>query len=491
MNVVLVNPTYFSRLPMGFYHGEPPLGLAYIAAVIERDTSHHVEIIDSIGLMDRVEKKGQLIRVGLPEEDLVEMIVDRAADIIGITLMSTLNEKEILHLAGSIKRVHPHTPIVLGGAHATLEWERCLANPAVDYIVCGEGEVTIIELLDALSHGRSVAGIQGIAFRDPSGGRSVKTENRPPVDINSLPLPARHLLPMHNYFKHQPSQYYLRPPAAAIITSRACPFNCLFCSTVLVWGKKYRGRKPEDVVNEIETLVRDYSVREILINDDCFLADKERVLGICEEIIRRKIDISYQIQAGVNVQLLDENLLKKLRDSGLYAIVPEFETGNPATLKYIRKSIDLEKGKKMIACANRLGLWTKTNIIIGFPHETADDIERSVKFATSIDVDVVNFLLPIPFSHTDMGKDYRQLGLLKTGSADQVWACDSLHFSVQELERIRKQAIARFNIARMKRFLKLSYIVFDFLPKVGTIERLSLLIRRMFFGLVKFVYYER
>ncbi len=483
MKIVLVNPTYYSELPLGVSYGEP-LGIAYIAAAIETMSKHSVEVVDSVGLATHFDKVGHLIRIGLPEEKVVEMVLEKEPDVIGITLVGSPHSKEILQFINALKKVTPKTPIIVGGPHATFEWRACMEMAPIDYTVFGEGEETIVELLDAISGEKpDFSEIKGIVYRESNTGKFIKTERRSPVPIEKIPWPARHLLPMENYFKNKPHHYYKRKPAATIFTSRACPFNCIFCSTTLFWERKYRARDPIDVVDEIESLVKHYGVREIHINDDAYLTQKKRVETICDEIIRRNLDISCQIPPGVNLSLLDENLLRKLRDSGLYAIRPQFETGNVKTIKYIRKNINLEKGREIISMANRLGMWTQTNIIIGFPDETQEDIETTINYVENLGVDSVGYLLPIPFPHTDLRKDLTERKLINIDFPIAAVA-DSLFLKADELEKIRNKAQSRYKWVRLKQIIRPYYFMTEFFPKINSFEKIYFFARRLWVGLL-------
>lgn len=485
MDVLLINPTYYSVYDLGLSYGEP-LGLAYIAAVIEKSEKHSVNVLDSVGLCTKFIKVGNKTRMGLAEEEIIAMIREKKSDVIGISLTGTMYSQDILELIRLIKAAYPEKVIIVGGVHATLEYEGCMNKAPIDFIVLGEGEGTIIELLNAMENKTAPDLIKGIVYRDPATKKLVNTGQRAPVAIDSIPLPARHLFPMNNYFRYKPHYYFMRHPAASVITSRACPFNCIFCSTTLFWDKKYRTRNAISVVDEIEFLVKQYQVKEILINDDCFLGNKKRIVEICDEIIKRKINITYQIPPGVNFHLLDEELLKKLRDSGLYAIKPQFESGNETTLKYIRKKINLDKGKKIISYANKLGLWTQTNCIIGFPHETKEDILSSIKYIESIPFDSVSYLVPIPFTHTDLREDYVKHNLIQ--------ACDpvnmdspvnSLFLSNKEITRLRNRARRRQSLVKFKRLINPVFFFCEFFPKINSVEKSKFLFKRILYEFIK------
>jgi anaerobic magnesium-protoporphyrin IX monomethyl ester cyclase len=480
MKVVLVNPTFYSSNSIGLSYGEP-LGLAYIAASIEETGLHDVQVIDSVGLAGSFPKVAGEIRFGLDENILLRKILDSRPDVICITLSGTLYSTYYYDLIGELKKATPRTPIIVGGPHATLEHEECMEHP-IDVLVMGEGEKTINEVLLAIEENRGLSDINGILYKAEGSDEIVRTTDRPPVEIDKIPLPARHLFPMENYFKYRPTHFYRNKPIATILTSRACPFDCLFCSTTLVWGKKYRVRNAKLVVDEMELLINKYGVKEFLFNDDCFLGKRSHVIELCDEIIKRNLNITYQVPAGMNFNLLNSELLKKMKQSGLYAIRPQLETGNPKTAKYIRKIIDFGKAKNIISEANRLGLWTQTNIILGFADETVEDIKLSIENAESIGFDSINYIIPIVHKETDLALDYVEKGLLKPNFKKST-SVDSLHLSIKELQIIQKKAQRMSKVNRLKKLANPLYFYFEFLPKINSRQKLFFLLRRIFGGI--------
>ena len=479
MKILLINPTTYSVYPIGNSYSEP-LGLAFIASMLRENSKHSVEIIDSAGMMDEIEKVNGRLRIGIPEDELLAIIKQKNFDIIGITLLSSSSAEGVLLFIQILKDNFPLTPIIIGGPHATLEWESCIETGGVDYIVLGEGEQTIVELLDALTESGDISQVDGICYKDQNG-EFIRTAPRKRIDINKIPWPARELLPMENYFRLRPRQYQMRNPAASIFTSRACPFKCTFCSTSEVWGRKWRGRNHIDVVNEIEFLVENYKVKEIIIQDDNFLVDKQRVSNICDEIIRRKINIKWKVPPGLYLPLLDKELLLKMKKSGLYIIRPQLETGNPKTLKYINKRINFDRAREIFRFANRIGLWTQTNIIIGFYFEEKEDIEKSIRFAESLNVDNVSVVNAIPYKHTQMYSDYIKAGLMKPEGQIRD-SYDSLHFTAKELKKMKINAQRRCRISRLKQILNPVLFCTEFLPKINSAEKLRFFIRRIMMG---------
>jgi len=476
VKTLLINPSFESVLDIGLSYSEP-LGLAYIAAAIEKSGNHYVDILDGVGLATGFQKRGEKIGIGLSDDRLLSMISERTFDVIGVSVISSFYAAEILRFIGKLKNRFPNVPIIIGGAHATFEWESCMATGRVDYIVLGEGEGTINELLDAIAGSVDIRKVKGVVFRDHNGV-ATRNEPRKALPIDGIPWPARHLIPMQNYFRLRPRQYLIRIPAASIFTSRACPYSCVFCSTRRFWGRNWRGRKPADVVDEMQHLCQAYGVREFLIQDDNFLANPKRVEGICDEIIKRRLDIRWQIPPGVSVWLLTPSLLEKMHGAGLYIIRPQIETGNPTTLTYINKPIDLEHARKIIRYANRLGIWTHTNFIIGFYFESREDIDRTVRFAESLGVDNLNYYIAVPYRHTPMYDDYLQAGLIEPDQPPKT-ACDIEHFTAREIVRIRDQAQARYLKVRLRQLLDPRVLINEMMPKINSAEKLAFLFRRL------------
>jgi anaerobic magnesium-protoporphyrin IX monomethyl ester cyclase len=481
MKILLINPPYTTIFGWGLSYSEP-LGLAYIAAAIEKSHRHDVEIIDCVGMEQIFPDAYKNPRVGMEKDSVLELLKKKEFDVIGISLIKmATDEKQLYDFIAALRKTFPGKPIIGGGPDATLDSQAYMETGNVDYIVIGEGEGTIVELLDALSGDRNdVKDIPGIVYRD-NDGNIVRTGPREPLDINTIPWPARHLLPMENYLRYRVKAYYRRSPAATILTSRACPYKCVFCSVKIIWGNKWRGRSPVDVVDEMQHLVDHYGVREILIQDDNFMADPKRVDAICDEILRRKLSITWQVVPGLAIWLLTKDLLKKLRDSGLYALCAQIETGNMKTLNYINKKISFEHARDIMHYANELGLWTQTNIIIGFYFETREDIEETIRMAESFHVDNVSYIFARPYPHTEMYDDYLEKGIISQNH-QYTEPLDTLHMTRDELISLRKRAQRGHYLKRIYQISNPVSFYKEFWPKINSIEKAGLLMRRIVYG---------
>jgi len=435
MKILLINPPLVTTQNLWMSYGEP-LGLAYVAAALEATGRHQVEVLDAMGLATRFATRGEYSVFGLTEDEILRRMRATRFDAIGITVVRMDSEAEqVTALCAMMSREFPGVPIIAGGPDVTLEWASYMKLGTIDYAILGEGEVPIVQLLDSLEGRGDLGDIKGICYRKDGAVKMVPPG--PGGDITTLPWPARHLFPMDAYLRNKPTNRRTR--AASILTSRACPFSCAFCSSVEIWGRKWRGRSAKDVVDEIEHLVKAYDVGEVHIFDDNFLVDRKRVEAIADGIIERGLKIALHIPAGLMMWLLSVELLGKLKRAGLISVQVQLESGNPETLEYIDKNIDISKAKDLVAAAHALRLAVKTNVILGFYFEDRAAIAESVRVAESIGFDKVDYILAMPKPRTRMHHDWVKAGLLGEDEP-VVMPVDTLHFKGHELEALRADA---------------------------------------------------
>ena len=433
MKILLITPPLIVNVSngVGVSYGEP-LGLAYVAASVEASKRHQVEVLDAMGLATEFVRQDDYIVYGLPHDEVLRRMRLTSFDVVGIGITKLYDDDDqILRLLAMIKKAFPNVPLIIGGPDVTLAWESYMAVETIDYAVLGEGETTIVQLLDHLDARGGLAGIQGICYRE--NGRVKMIPQGPAVEIDSIPWPARHLFPMENYFRFKlPGA---RSRSAAILTSRACPYSCAFCSTIEVWGRKWRGRAAKDVVDEIEHLIKTYRVGEVVVFDDNFLVDVKRAEAIADDIIARGLDVKVNVSPGLMIHLLTADLLRKLAKAGLSRVQMQLESGNLKTLEYIDKHIDISKAKEIVAAAHLAGLRVQTNVLIGFFFEDRKDIEESIRVAHSIGFDGVDFMLAEPKPGTRMYDDWVKAGIFKDGDPAKM-PVDTLHFKGHELAAI-------------------------------------------------------
>jgi len=260
-----------------------------------------------------------------------------------------------------------------------------------------------------------------------------------------IPIPDRDFVDME-YYKHHNKKciwYVRKSPVATIMTSRGCPFSCVFCSTNIMWKKKWRSRTMAKITEEIEYLVAKYGIREIIINDDQFMTRKDRVHEFCDYFIQRKLDLSFSYDSGVSAWLVNAELLAKMKRAGFYSLRFPIESGNVETLKYIKKPINLVKAKALINQANRLGFWTSGNFIIGFPYETREQIMDTVRYAYESSLDLATFIIAKPNAGSGLYDSFKKEGLLEKNvvRASDFFRSDydTTTMTAEELNRIHAQ----------------------------------------------------
>jgi radical SAM superfamily enzyme YgiQ (UPF0313 family) len=431
--MLLINPTFNTKYP------QPPLGIASLAAVIEKN-GFPVEILDANALQ-------------LSDNDVAER--SDGEDVVGITAM-TPNINSAIRIVKSIKQRNPKITIILGGSHATILSEEIMNKiPEIDIIVKGEGEETIVELYKGLIKGSNLKKIDGIIYRDH--GLIENNSSRKHIkDLDSLPFLAYHLLPLDKYAFHPP--HGQRYPIMAMLTSRGCPYNCIFCSKT-IFGRDIRYQTPSRIVDEIEYLNTKFHVKEIAFYDDVFTLDKKRVLAFTKELKERKLDILWACESRVN--LVTEQLLKEMKKSGCYMIAYGIESGNQMILDNLRKGITLDQIRSTVALTHKLGIQSIGYFMLGSPGDTSQTIRQTIDFAKSLPLDFVQFSIVIPYPGSDLYQLY-----LKSENKNIDWenfvyaSLNSSNIPVFETNTLSKADLQRWNSTAYKEFyFRFSYIL--------------------------------
>lgn len=372
-----------------------PLGIYYLASFM-RSKDYDVQVIDA---------EAQ----GLTTEEILHRIKQFAPDFIGIS-STTVAFHRALETANAIKNAQCAAPIILGGPHVTSNFKHAMSFTVFDFAVLGEGEFTLWELCEALSHKKSLSSIDGIVYRDQEEGL-VKNQPRKYIEsLDTLPFPAYDLIPDINLYNPPPSNYK-DLPVISVITSRGCPGQCTFCDKN-VFGSVYRKRSAENVFEEIQMLRKQYNVREISFVDDTFLVDKQRVRTLFSLLREAGIFVHWTCMSRIND--IDKEYLQYLKENGCWHISFGIESGDEEILKLIKKNLSLDKVRQVVTWCHELSIKTKGFFMLGHPSETEETIDKTIRFALSLKLNdvVATINTPIPGS-----PQYSQVSLY--GSLDE------------------------------------------------------------------------
>lgn len=427
----------------------PPLGLGYLAAVL-LEKGHEVSVIDCISASPLPAQKQPdgIVRLGRGNDEVIRRVREFGPDLVGISCCYTVHSPQCYEIAALVKEEYsPEVPVIVGGPHASNSPEDPLSRPYIDYVAVGEGEGIITEICEALESGGSVDGIPGLLRSDGSGGLQGEPSRPRIEDLDAIPFPRRDLFPIENYSQRQRSYPQdinnRRIPKTTMLTSRGCPGNCVFCASRCMWGRKWIGRSPENIVAEIESLVRDFGIRELDFLDDNVSVSRDRLVRICELIIARGIDIKWTTPNGIAIWTLDHDLLRLMKKAGCYRLVFGLESGDPETIAFVRKRYKVEHVRDIIKFANRLGMWTVATFIVGFPYEDAGHIRNTTDFARSLGLDLAMFYSVTPYPGTDLYEVCLNEGIDTTLTLHrQVF--DTLYLAANEVEEYRALATVQF-----------------------------------------------
>jgi len=337
----------------------PPLSLSYLASVLAQE-GIEVKILDFLVTQYHPKKLRRELEEYRPQ-------------LVGATCV-TLNYPIARRMLKVCKAFDPHIFTVIGGPHVTFAPEETLLqSPWIDAVVIGEGERTLVELVRAVEEDKNIHHVPGIAFAD--GGMVVKTPPQARIEnLDQLPLPARELLPM--------ARYRALGTPCTVITSRGCPFSCIFCSGRRMFGPKVRFRNPGLVVDEIEKLQRDFGLAKINIVDDTFTLNHHHARAVCEEMLRRNLKIKWS--AFARVDKISEDLAQLMNRSGCEWILFGVESADEEILKTIRKGITPEEVRRGVKIATEAGINVFNSFILGLPGESRDTALKSMAFGDEL-----------------------------------------------------------------------------------------------------------
>ncbi|MEJ2704779.1 MAG: radical SAM protein [Sedimentisphaerales bacterium] len=421
MRIILINP------PARFIQHEsivlPPLGLMYIGTVL-KTAGYDVEIKDAFA-------------EGMNWENFRDYIKGKTPDVVGIGGMSPVidNTFRAINIARSFTKY-----IVMGGPHVTAHGQDTFHQcPEIDFGVIGEGEEVILKLMHALSTSGSAEGIDGVITKSaPSNNK------RHNIDINSLPYPDLSMVPYHLYrYPFSKNRY-----VTTMVTSRGCPYCCTFCDKS-VFGSHWRARSAENILGEIDEMVNVYNMRSIIFYDDLFTLKKERVIELCDGILKRGYDLEWKCEGRVN--LADYEVMKLMKRAGCSMIAYGAESGNQYGLDYLNKHVSLEQIKKAFELTNKAGIKTMAYFVLGIPVETYQDELRTIQFAKEIRATYAQFSILSPYYGTQVYDEAIQKGWYRESGAQNPMDGDlrrpvvlSENWDEEKLRRILRVAHWKF-----------------------------------------------
>ncbi|MBN2105722.1 cobalamin-dependent protein [bacterium] len=367
----------------------PPLGLLYLAGYLETNSSYKINVLDC-----------QVEELSYPQ--IENRLMQINFDVVGLTAM-TFTMLDVIKTIQIVKKINKNAKVVLGGPHAHLFPDETIQLDGVDYVVLGEGEETFLQLVDHIDDFNVLRKIPGLVFYQD--GNLVNTGIRDFIrDLDRLPFPARHLTPYHKYS----SLLARRTPVTIMMTSRGCPYQCTFCDRPQL-GKLFRARSTGNVVDEMETCTR-MGIHEFIMYDDTFTVKRDRAKGICDEIVRRKLDVGWDIRARVDT--IDDELLTKLKKAGCRGIHYGVEAGTEKILKILNKGIHLDQIENAFRMTRKHGLMTLAYFMIGNPTETREDILETFAFTKKLDADFIHMTILTPFPGTKIYFDGLKKGII-------------------------------------------------------------------------------
>jgi len=428
MKILLVNPSagiWNTRNTM-------PLGLAYIAAVLEQQ-NYDVRVLDLT-----VENK--------TNEQLGKEI--RSADMLGIT-----STTPTIYNAWNVCSIAKEegVPIVMGGPHPTALPQESIEK--CDVIVNGEGEKTIVDVCNAID-GKKIKAImkkvRGIYYK--RGKKIVSTGKQEFIkDLDSIPFPAMHLFPDISNYSTQHPLLDKKVISGSIITSRGCPYNCVFCFKS-IFGNVYRYRSPQNVVEEWRLLVEEYSVKEIGIVDDSFTSYPKRAIEICKLIVEQNLQTPWLTPSGIRIKPISRELLQWMMRSGCYRVAFGIESGSQRVLEKIGKKLTLREIEESVKLAKSVGLETLGFFMIGNYGDNMQSIKQTIAFSKKLDLDYAQYLITVPYPGSMLFNIVKQRGRFLINKWDEYGTFeDRAYFELDDVteelvERMHKQAYRDFYV---------------------------------------------
>ena len=439
MKVLFVNPPQTASKYKFMGVIAPPLGIAYMAGVLQ-ENNIDVEILDASA-------------EDMDFKDVEKELLKRKPDLVALTAL-TPTIGRALETAQVVKETLPDSIVVMGGYHPTFNFIETLEDENVDIVIRGEGEYIMLNLVQALENQSSLHDVKGIVFEDKNSKEIVVNPEAPLIqDLDELPFPALNLLPMKKYRLLDMDTHM-----TTMITTRGCPMQCSFCSSAAMHGKKIRERSVENIVDEIEYLKTNYDIDTIAFMDDTFTLKKRKVMAICDEILKRNIEIMWGCTSRVDT--LDEKLLKKMKEAGCITIFIGVESADQQQLDNMCKNTTIAKIENAFKIAHKLKIRTIASVALGMPGDTKEIMNKSVKFVHKLKPNYAIYSLATPYPGTRFYKEAFEKNLIKIKDWSKYTLItpilETIDCSLNDMRKIQAKAFMKF-------YLRPHYIIRQFL----------------------------
>lgn len=433
--VAIVRPPIDEQPGQQIYRGFP-LGPLALAAWLRRERSDDIRVLDYHLNPDRLDR--------FPED-----LTSFEPEVIAFSAYS-VQGPAVHGLIAQAKSVCPDRPVVVGGPYATASPLHLFDDPNIDFAIIGDGEVPFRKLLDLLEAGRPAEDVPGVAFRDTAGRGMWDGRHGEISDLDCLPLLAYDIVDAEAYFSTRTMGYWeAHERRVPMLTTRGCIFRCSYCFHM--HGNNFQQQSPERVMQEISHLVDTYGAREIQFYDDCFNAKRDNALAILKSIADSDLNLRLAFPPGLRGELLDSEFIHALKNAGTYQICVPIDVVEPRHQEYVNRTMDVRKTLDAIRLADRAGLITVTNLILGFPGETREEMERAITLACSSRAHLATFVFLNVFSKTDLyekvRRDYPEYEITPYGGNWQSTRFNLSELSDDELLDIASNATARFHLS--------------------------------------------
>ena len=446
MNILLANmPIRFNRRESL----EPPLGICYLGAMLKdlKDTNVFLKDYEIVPFAYKTLK-----------EDLLELKID----VLGISFRTASygSAKEFIRKA---KDVNKDMFIVVGGHHATAFPEETLADLQCDAVVRGEGEYALKELIERLMKNLSLEGLEGVTYRYRDSSIISNRARLPIENIDKLPWPDRELLNLGDY------------NVVTILTSRGCPFNCIYCDKGIS-TRKVKFRSADSIFEEMKYIVNKFNKKRLYIVDDHFFLNRNRLELVLDKMIEERLGVKWVCQARVDG--ISEDILQKAKDAGCEQIIYGIETGDETELKYIRKETGLSEAENAVRLTKDAGIMARTNFMLGFPISSRKTICNTINFARKLRPDIVRFFAVAPLPNTDLWDDIYGKGYIPKNVA---WNDIDFFKPSFDVKGIPRDEISLYVMVAYWHVLKsdfLEEITLKFLPRLSRLFYLAFKTKR-------------